>query len=356
MGRAMRICLVGGIYGKSADYRALITNSPELILERELVRRGHEISTRPHAAHLEFPQKVDIVHVHHIAQGAVAAATGGGSYKFVITPHATAQAETVPARAVERLAMARADHVIALSYAEATWRSGQFPISDRQTVIMNGADATLFPFAGRQQTLEHTKRFRLLYVGQLVASKRVDVLIRAVAVLRATYPLELSLIYHTASEEETLRNLAADLGMGPHVNFLGPRSPSEVSSALRDASIAVLPSRREALPSVITEALLSGIPIVSTSVGGIPEQLGGFGVLVRPNDVQALASGLREIMEHYEAHARDAEAMRSYALRRFDLSSMTSRHEEVYNALLPGSPRRSGPIRTPANKIVRSIL
>jgi teichuronic acid biosynthesis glycosyltransferase TuaC len=100
------------------------------------------------------------------------------------------------------------------------------------------------------------------------------------------------------------------------VLFLGKRSPDEVAAACRAADVLVLPSEREGWPNVVTEALASGLPVVATPVGGIPEILGtdpqpSRGALVPVHDVGALAAALRTVL----ATPRDRQAVRRFSER-----------------------------------------
>uniref|UniRef100_UPI00292CB59A glycosyltransferase n=1 Tax=Clavibacter michiganensis TaxID=28447 RepID=UPI00292CB59A len=89
--------------------------------------------------------------------------------------------------------------------------------------------------------------------------------------------------------------------------FLGSVSHGRLMGLLDEASVAVLPSRDEAMPMFILEAMARGACVVSTSVGGIPAVLGGgHGVVVAPDDVEALVEGLESVIADEERRARIA--------------------------------------------------
>ncbi|WP_133241766.1 glycosyltransferase family 4 protein [Microbacterium sp. Gd 4-13] len=93
--------------------------------------------------------------------------------------------------------------------------------------------------------------------------------------------------------------------------FLGSVSHEHLMRLLDEASVAVLPSRDEAMPMFILEAMARGTSVVSTSVGGIPAVLGGgHGVVVAPDDVDALVVGLEGLMS--DAERRDRIASRAH--------------------------------------------
>ncbi|MGB3967269.1 MAG: glycosyltransferase, partial [Planctomycetota bacterium] len=102
----------------------------------------------------------------------------------------------------------------------------------------------------------------------------------------------------------------------PAVRCLGPLPPDQVADACRAADVLVLPSEREGWPNVVTEAIASGLPVVATRVGGIPQILGDpppawLGSLLAPGDGQALAAALR----HHLDQGADRARIRAFAGR-----------------------------------------
>jgi glycosyltransferase involved in cell wall biosynthesis len=135
----------------------------------------------------------------------------------------------------------------------------------------------------------------LLGVGRLVPGKGFLAAARALAALPADVGL---LLIGEGPEQQAIADAA-----GARVHFLGARTPDEVATAYRACDLFVLPSEREGWPNVVTEALASGLRVVATAVGGIPEILGGptvdprLGALVPPGDDMALAAALRAALE-----------------------------------------------------------
>ncbi|MDE3136084.1 MAG: glycosyltransferase family 4 protein [Acidobacteriota bacterium] len=341
----MRIALIGGIYGKDARYRASVLHTPETTLEAGLKKRGHSVKAFSHHADLSG-QSFDVIHVHHLGYGALRAAVDTSRAAFVYTSHdgSALAGVRVPYRRhlASRFVMARADAVVALSQAEAEFESRRYQLSGAMhAVIPNGIDTTVYSCA-RRRSGGSRRSWRLLFVGQLIASKNVDVLLRAIARLRA--PVELDLAYQNPALEIPLRNLAASLGLLDKVRFLGAKSPFELAGLYQHADVFVLPSAAESLPCVIAEAMLCGTPVVATDVGGIREQLAGYGSLVSPGNSAELAAAIGSVLDHYEWFSSLGESMSQSARRRFSIDAMADRHLKLYAELLgrQGPRRRHG--------------
>jgi glycosyltransferase involved in cell wall biosynthesis len=264
-----------------------------------------------------------------------AAAVGG---RFVFTGHdgqALCGSERNPLRRwALRHVLRRCDAAVALSQVEADFLRAQAP-GTRVEVIPNGIPAT-FDVGEVERP-----RSGLLYVGQLLPLKRVDVLLKAVALLRFRRATSLSLVYHNAQLEPALRRLAAGLGIADAVAFLGAKTPAELATLYADAEAVVLPSRAECLPSVVSEALLAGTPVVATRVGGIPEQLGGFGELVAPGDARALAAAIERVLSAPPSAER-RRAAREHVRRAYSPAQMVEGHLRLYRSLASGERRRPG--------------
>jgi len=129
----------------------------------------------------------------------------------------------------------------------------------------------------------------VLFVGNLVAVKAVDVLLQAWAALgdaRARL-----VIVGDGVDRAALETQARAL---PNVTFLGAIPQADVAGWFGVANVLVLPSRHEGMPNVVVESLASGVPVVASRVGGIPELVdeGTNGLLVEPGNAPALAQAL----------------------------------------------------------------
>jgi len=351
----MNVALVGGIYGKDESFRRSLQVTPEIVLEQGFRDRGHRVQTASHHARIKM-RMCDVIHVHHLGYGALRAGSDSSRTPFVYTSHDGAAMVGLEASKLKlffsRWIMARADAVIALSQAEATFQQRTYSLAGAvHEVIPNGIEAKRYPYE-RRNAAGKGRAWQLLYVGQLVEQKRVDLLLRAMAL--AKVPVELKLAYHNAACEIPLRRMAAELRLSDRVRFLGPKEPKDLSTLYQEADLFVQPSTAEALPSVVTEAMLSGTPIVAADVGGVREQLGGYGVVVCPGQSEALAAGIAQVIEDYEHFASESRAMSTRARRNFSIENMVENHLELYTKLIRRRwVRRHTALRAPVNALVK---
>lgn len=153
----------------------------------------------------------------------------------------------------------------------------------------------------------------LLFVGRLRIRKGVEVLLAA---LREIPGARLR-IAGDGEHRAALERAAADLG--PAVAFLGTRNAAQVRTLLRGAAALVVPSIYEGMPLVVLEAMEAGVPVVASAVSGIPEVVvdGETGWLVPPEDPEALARALEEVLADPEEARRRGEAGRRRVAERY---------------------------------------
>jgi L-malate glycosyltransferase len=200
-------------------------------------------------------------------------------------------------------------------------------------VVPNVVDTSLFfaPDEGRQNG---TPERRLLFVGNLEPSqhKGFPTLLRALADLgdrRRDWLLD---VVGDGPERTSYEKSVMELGLGEHVTFHGSRPKPDIAQMMRTADLFVLPSRFDNLPCVIVEALASGLPVVSTTVGGIPELVNEqSGLLVPPDDPAALADALDDALANFEAF--DRRAISAAAHDRYSLEVVGEQLSRIYDAV-----------------------
>ncbi len=167
--------------------------------------------------------------------------------------------------------------------------------------------------------------------GRLHPQKGFDVLLRALPAL----PDVTALLVGDGRERQPLVALADELGVSERVLVTGWVSNSR--SYLPALDVFVLPSRFEAFPLAIVEAMLAGLPVVATDVGSVSEAVidGETGLLVPPEDPDALARALRRLLEDPAERLAMGERGRALARERFTAPTMAAGYESLYAELLP---------------------
>jgi len=175
---------------------------------------------------------------------------------------------------------------------------------------------------------------RVAFLGQLVERKGLDVLIEAFA--RIGMPAELLIAggdWSAPGYPARLRALAHDLGVADRIHFENHRQ--DVGAVLSTADIFVLPSRSDARPRSIIEAMSLGLPVVATDVGGIPSLVlhEQTGLLVPAENPGALAAAIARMIESPDLRTRMGAAGRRHAERgcRPDLTAL--QYVELYRRL-----------------------
>ncbi len=171
----------------------------------------------------------------------------------------------------------------------------------------------------------------LVIAGKLEERKGHDTLFDALVRLPARVHL---LIVGEGELRPLLERAVAELGIGGRIHFLGRRN--DVAAILRCADIMVHPSRMDATPYVIVEALAAGLPVVASNVYGIPELIedGVSGILVPPEDGSALARAVASLVDDSGRRRRIGEAARSRFEARFTIQTHVRKTVSVYDELI----------------------
>jgi glycogen(starch) synthase len=233
--------------------------------------------------------------------------------------------------ALIRATLRAATWVVAVSAAVLDEARRQVPeITARSSVILNsrGMPALLpspLPFEPP----------RLLCLGRLVRDKGFDVALRAFATVVERFPTSRLLIAGDGVEQPALEARAASLGIASAVEFVGWVNPEEVPGLLNAATAVLMPSRTEGLPQVALQAAQMARPIVATAVGGLPEVVvdGETGILVEPEDSQALAVATARLLEQPETARRMGAAGRRRAQEMFDWERHVAAYDGLYRKL-----------------------
>ena len=226
---------------------------------------------------------------------------------------------------------------------EATARRFPSIPEERVRVVPNGV-----PFVAARVSREDLRarlgvpheELVLLTAGRLEPQKGTEELVRALRHLVHLGTSATALLAGAASaaERARLERLARELGVDGRLRILGRRN--DLADLMRAADLLVHPSWYEAAPRVILEAMASGLPVIATAVGGVPEILAGCGLLVPPRAPEALAEAVARMAGDRFTRTRLAARAR----QRYEQLYTPERHLQavtaVYEELLESCPAR----------------
>ncbi len=184
--------------------------------------------------------------------------------------------------------------------------------------------------------------FRLLTIARLVEVKGIEYVLRALALLKRKRPRLRYCIAGDGPLRTKLEALTTELGLAPMVEFLGAVSQEEALKLYEAAHGFVLPSvvtesgEEENQPVVLAEAQASGLPVIATAIGGIPESMcdGESGLLVPQRNAEALASAILWLTDHPESWSRMGRAGRKFVKKHFDLDGLNDQLVDLYRAVI----------------------
>lgn len=177
----------------------------------------------------------------------------------------------------------------------------------------------------------------IVAIGRLIAKKGFANLIRACALLVERETSFRCEIFGEGPLKEELRMQIEDLGLQERVQLKGPKPQHELRTSLAAANVFVLPSVPEAeggmdnLPTVIMEAMATGLPVVSTGIGGIPEMVvdNETGFLVQPDNTVALFGAIEKVINDRSLGQRLGQAGRERARDLFSIDKNVRQLREL---------------------------
>ncbi len=237
--------------------------------------------------------------------------------------------------ALQRAAYCCADKVVANAEAIAGRLRQERVPAGKIVVVPNGIDLARF----RDDPAPASPR-RIVMVANLRPEKGHDTLIDAAATVLARFPDAHFDLVGDGAERERLVGYARERGVAHAFSFLG--HCEDVPARLAAGEVFVLPSRSEAFPNAVLEAMAAGLAVVASAVGGIPEVVRNdhTGLLVPPGRPDALADCLCRLLSDRALCARLATAGRAFVEARFSFERMVESFEHLYHTELTRNPVR----------------
>ena len=227
--------------------------------------------------------------------------------------------------ALQRAAYSCAQRVVANSRAAAERLLQEHVPARKVAIVPNGLETGHYKARAVRSRLR-----RVIVVANLRSEKGHDVLIDAAPAVLSRFPDAHFEVVGSGPELQSLVARADDRAVLHAFTFLGHRD--DVGARLEDADIFVLPSRSEAFPNAVLEAMAAGLPIVATGVGGIRELIDHeqTGLLVPPDDSRLLAERICRLMDDPVLAARLGASARIRAEARYSFDRMVSGFEAIY--------------------------
>lgn len=282
------------------------------------------------------PMKPDVIHGHGAKGGAYARWAGTKLGRFgrrparIYTPHGGSlhyDARRLKYRvffAVERWLGRMTDAAIFVSRYEADAYAAKVGAPRFRTAIVpNGLKSAEF-----EQVSPNRDATDFLYIGMLRDLKGPDVLIEALALLRDRGTKASAAIYGAGDDGDRYKALVEERDLADVVSF---HEPTPARTAFRAGKVLVVPSRAESMPYIVLEAAAAGVPLIATSVGGIPEIFGAESSrLLPPGDPNALAGAMEVSLSDPASAKHDAAALRRIVASAHTVGGMAAAIEAVY--------------------------
>lgn len=208
-------------------------------------------------------------------------------------------------------------------------------ITSRSSVIYNGFEVPSLP----PEPLPFDVP-QLLCLGRLIADKGIDLALKAFASIIDRFPSARLVIAGDGPARSSLENQVAELGLMHSVEFVGWVPPEKVPALLNTATLVIMPSHREGLPSVALEAALMARPVVAARVGGLPEIVlhQKTGLLVDNEDHEALAEAMLLLLNHPRTATAFGDAARRRAQEVFSFERYVDAYDNLYQKISGQAP------------------
>lgn len=285
--------------------------------------------------------KIQVIHTHDFYTNVFGMAAGSLARVPVriASMRETAGMRTKSQRQAQRLAYKLASHIVGNSKAVRARLMEDGVESDKITVLYNGLD--LERLTTKLSRTEVLGRFGLEDSSfvTIIANMRHDVkdypmFLKAAAMISEKVPAANFLLAGEGELTDSLKSLAAELGIAGKTHFLG--RCEQVAELLSISSVCVLSSKAEGFSNSILEYMAAGRPVVATDVGGAKEAVaeGVTGYLVKSGDAKKMADRIAELLVDEEKIRRFGEAGRRVVESKFSTDSQLRNVEGLYNRLL----------------------
>ncbi len=295
-------------------------------------------------------EKLDIFHCHYAVPHAASAylakqILGDSSTKVITTLHGTditlvgLEPSFLP---VVKFTIEQSDGVTAVSRFLKETTLTNYGMETEIEVIPNFVDSSKYrrlPEAERGGLLVPKDEKIVVHTSNFRPVKRVADVIRIFNEIHKKVPSKLYLI-GDGPDRSQCELLARDMGLHEHIKFLGKQT--DIVNILSAAHLFLMPSQSESFGLSALEAMACEVPVVSTSVGGLPELQvhGKTGYIAEIGDIDRMARYAIDLLTNPSKHAQFAAAARQRAME-FEADSIVTMYERYYERVLRGGGKKS---------------
>jgi glycosyltransferase involved in cell wall biosynthesis len=281
-------------------------------------------------------ERVSIVHTHSSVDGWI----GGLAARAAGVPVVRTRHVSIPIRrGWNPVYTWLADRVITSGEAIRRILTGAGVAHHRVVAIPAGVNLHEFPFLPRSPTRAGGLGFTPPVIGSVAmfrGSKGHAHLLDAFRSIRASYPQATLLLVGDGIRRQWVEGLAREAGLQQAVVFTGFRTDVAALLAVMDCFV-LASTRTEGVPQSLLQAFASGVPVVASDVGGVPEVVidGETGLLVKAESATDLARGIDAVLSDLDSAERRAATARRLIEARFSHDALVTRLLELYGGLLP---------------------
>lgn len=299
----------------------------------------------------------EIVHHHSRPAGLWLSASAPVTARYVISLHSMDYGWGFGHRAWDRRwfgrGLAMASRVLCVSnFIERHTRERYPEVRDSATTVYNGVDGTLFRPLAADTEVPVAAGAQILYVGRIEARKGVKLIVDAFeqTISQRAPNTRLLLVgphsYWDAQPSGYFRTLADRCAANPKIELRAPTyQDEELADVYRRATVSVVPSTfPEALGLTSLEAQASGVPVVVSDAGGLPETVspGESGLVFANGDPSQLAEAVLSVLESEPRRRSMAAAARAWTMAKFSWDVIAAQLERVYLESLAAAATETG--------------
>jgi L-malate glycosyltransferase len=293
-------------------------------------------------------EKLDVIHAHYAIPHAISAylakqILADTDIKIVTTLHGTditlvgLEPSYLP---VMKFSIEQSDAVTAVSRFLKEKTLTSYQIKKPITVIPNFVDQKKYKRNVDKHLLHQLApngEKVLIHISNFRSLKRVADVVRIFNLVRQKINSKLLLV-GDGPDRSSAEQLARELGIGDDVKFLGKQA--EIVPLLSIADLFLIPSQSESFGLSALEAMACEVPVVASSVGGLPELVihGTTGYIAEIGDVERMAKYSIELLTNEAKHKMFSLASRKRAIEEFEVNRIVSQYEKLYKKVLAGGP------------------